>query len=131
MPCSYRSLNTSLQVFAPELAALQVDPSAAVRRYLTELLEEAATAAPQPAVLQPVASCLAALTADTSAGVAKRAVPAAATVLRTSFALIAAQVWFRKLRSSSYDAVSQQFCSAGTATVRARRDRHGKGLAAA
>lgn len=70
---------------------MQVDSSDRVRRYLAELMEEAAAAAPQPAVLQPAASCLTALVGDANVGVAKRAVPAAATVLRTSFAIAAAQ----------------------------------------
>ena len=80
-----------LQEFAPELADLQVDASPLVRRYLAELLEEAAAAAPQPAVLQPVAVCLQALCTDGTASVAKRAVPAASAVFRTCFALVAAQ----------------------------------------
>ena len=79
------------QEFAPELASLQVDPSDKVRKYLAELMEQAAAAAPQPAVLQPAASCLAALVRDANTGVAKRAIPAAAAVFRTSFALAAAQ----------------------------------------
>ena len=79
------------QEFVPELADLQVDASPLVRRYLAELLEEAAAAAPQPAVLQPAAACLQALCADGAATVAKRAVPAAAAVFRTCFALVAAQ----------------------------------------
>ncbi len=79
------------QEFAPELAALQIDASALVRRYLAELLEEAAAAAPQPAVLQPVVLCLQALCSDGTASVAKRAVPAATAVFRTCFALVAAQ----------------------------------------
>ncbi len=101
LPClgSSRSLPPPLadravldpQEFAPELSALQIDASALVRRYLAELLEEAAAAAPQPAVLQPVAVCLQALCTDGTASVAKRAVPAATAVFRTCFALVAAQ----------------------------------------
>ena len=91
------------QEFAPELAALQIDASALVRRYLAELLEEAAAAAPQPAVLQPVAGCLQALCTDGTASVAKRAVPAATAVFRTCFALVAAQV---TILASSQDSVS-------------------------
>ena len=68
-----------------------MDASPLVRRYLAELLEEAAAAAPQPAVLRPAALCLQALCTEGTASVAKRAVPAATAVFRTCFALIAAQ----------------------------------------
>ena len=79
------------QEFAPELAAFQVDGSALVRRYVAELLEAAAAAAPQPAVLRAVADCLQALCTDGTASVAKRAIPAATAVFRSCFALVAAQ----------------------------------------
>ena len=94
------------QEFAPELAALQIDASALVRRYLAELLEEAAAAAPQPAVLQPVAGCLQALCTDGTASVAKRAVPAATAVFRTCFALVAAQA---TILASPQDSVSNTY----------------------
>lgn len=68
-----------------------MDSADKVRRYVAELMEEAAAAAPQPAVLLPAASCLAALAGDANANVAKRAVPAATAVFRTCFAIAAAQ----------------------------------------
>ena len=78
----------------PELAELQPEPAAAVRKYLAELLADSAAAAPRPAVLAPAAACLAALVGDTAGGVAKAAVVAASAVFRISFAVLAHQVLF-------------------------------------
>ena len=79
-----------------------------MRRYLAELLEEAAAAAPQPAVLQPVAACLQGLCSDGTASVAKRAVPTATAVFRTCFALVAAQANMLAIPQDSVSSTTQR-----------------------
>lgn len=74
------------------LAELQVEPAAAVRKYLAELLADGAAAVPRPAVLTPAATALGALAADAAAAVAKAAVLAAVAVFRIAFAIVAHQV---------------------------------------
>lgn len=85
-----RSLLSS-QEFLPDLVEFQVEPAAAVRKYLAELLADAAAAAPRPPVLAAAAACLGALAADAAAAVAKAAIAAAVTVFRTAFSISAHQ----------------------------------------
>lgn len=95
------------QEFLQELTELQVEPAAAVRKYLAELLADAAAAAPRPAVLAPAAACLAALAADTTAAVAKAAISAAVAVFRIAFAITAHQALSRLfVRRSADDSAS-------------------------
>jgi hypothetical protein len=80
------------QDFLPDLVEFQVEPAAAVRKYLAELLADAAAAAPRPPVLAAAAACLGTLAADATAAVAKAAIAAAVTVFRTAFSIAAHQV---------------------------------------
>ncbi len=75
------------------MAELQVDPAPAVRVEVAELLGEAAAAAPRPPVLAHAAAALAALAADPTAAVARKAAAVATAVFRTCFAVVALQVW--------------------------------------
>jgi hypothetical protein len=80
-----------LQEFLPDVVEFQVEPAAAVRKYLAELLADAAAAAPRPPVLAAVAACLGALAADAAAAVAKAAIAAAVAVFRSAFSITAHQ----------------------------------------
>jgi hypothetical protein len=82
----------TLQEFVPDLVEFQVEPAAAVRKYLAELLADAAAATPRPAILSSAAACLGALATDTATAVAKAAISAAVTVFRIAFSISAHQV---------------------------------------
>jgi hypothetical protein len=98
---------TRLQEFIPELVLLQAEPSAAVRKMLVEIVEEAASVLPQPPILQACTTCLASMLSDGTAAVLKRVLPACMVVFRTDFAVAAAQVFAELHRS--------QFAASGTA----------------
>ena len=76
------------------MVEFQVEPAAAVRKYLAELLADAAAAALRPPILATAAACLGALAADAASAVAKAAIAAAVTVFRNAFSIAAHQVLF-------------------------------------
>ena len=71
-----------MQEFLPEVAPLQAEPAAPVRRQLAELLEAAVGARPSLASLAAILACLGALLHDPASSVVKRAVLASAVALR-------------------------------------------------
>lgn len=86
-PCS-----PPLQVFLPELAVLQADPAASVRKFLPEFLEACPPVALQPATLLLALQCLQGLLQDSVPAVVKAAVMASSTIFRTALAVVIGQV---------------------------------------
>ena len=84
--------NLHLQVFLPELAVLQADPAASVRKFLPEFLEACPLVALQPATLLLVLHCLQGLLQDSVPAVVKAAVMASSTLFRTALAVVIGQV---------------------------------------
>ena len=72
----------------PELANFQRDSSLAVRKFVAECLEDAASASPEPAVLAAVLAVLHGLTLDSAAVVAKRAIAACSVLFKVAFAAV-------------------------------------------
>ena len=81
-----------MQVFLPELAVLQADPAASVRKFLPEFLQACPPAALQPESLLLVLQCLQGLLQDSVPAVVKAAVMASSTVFRTALAVVVGQV---------------------------------------
>lgn len=81
-----------LQVFLPELAVLQADPVASVRKFLPEFLDACPPAALQPPTLLLALQCLQGLLQDSVPAVVKAAVMASSTLFRTALAVVVGQV---------------------------------------
>ena len=104
--------NLHPQVFLPELAVLQADPAASVRKFLPEFLEACPLIALQPATLLLVLQCLQGLLQDSVPAVVKAAVMASSTLVRTALAVVIGQVCQLQHAKSCSQMVSQHLLGA-------------------
>ena len=109
--------NLRLQVFLPELAVLQADPAASVRKFLPEFLEACPLVALQPATLLLVLQCLQGLLQDSVPAVVKAAVMASSTLFRTALAVVVGQVCQYQYANSRFKRLSEWLLDASQTLV--------------